>query len=54
MNQPTRLRADHLTEAFGITNPVPRLSWEPAGGHSSADVLPAGGQQRLGYGPGGV
>ena len=53
MNQPTRLRADHLTEAFGITNPVPRLSWEPAG-DSSADVLPAGGQQRLGYGPGGV
>ena len=29
---PTRLRAEHLREAMGITNTAPRLSWTPPAG----------------------
>ena len=32
MNQPTRLRVEHLSEAFGITTTCPRLSWTPPEG----------------------
>ncbi|CAH0299737.1 hypothetical protein SRABI26_04497 [Arthrobacter sp. Bi26] len=32
MNHPTRLRTDHLSEAFGITNTLPRFSWTPPNG----------------------
>ncbi|WP_018772750.1 alpha-L-rhamnosidase [Arthrobacter sp. 131MFCol6.1] len=32
MNHPTRLRAEHLSEAFGITITRPRLSWTPPEG----------------------
>lgn len=32
MNHPTRLRAEHLNEAFGITTTRPRLSWTPPEG----------------------
>lgn len=32
MNQPTHLRVEHLSEAFGITTTRPRLSWTPPEG----------------------
>ncbi|BCW71056.1 alpha-L-rhamnosidase [Arthrobacter sp. NicSoilB8] len=32
MNHPTRLRTDHLSEAFGVTNPLPKFSWTPPEG----------------------
>ena len=32
MNQPTHLRTDHLSEAFGITNTLPKFSWTPPNG----------------------
>jgi alpha-L-rhamnosidase len=32
MNHPTHLRTDHLSEAFGITNALPKFSWTPPHG----------------------
>ena len=32
---PTRLRVEHLREAMGITNTIPRLSWTPPVGTSA-------------------
>lgn len=32
MDKPTRLRTDHLREAFGITRTAPRFSWTPPQG----------------------
>ena len=32
MTAPTRLRAEHLSEAMGLTTTVPRLSWTPPAG----------------------
>ncbi|RKR29871.1 alpha-L-rhamnosidase [Arthrobacter oryzae] len=32
MNHPTHLRTEHLSEAFGITNTLPRFSWTPPQG----------------------
>lgn len=32
MTAPTRLRAEHLSEAMGLTVPAPRLSWTPPAG----------------------
>lgn len=32
MSAPTRLRAEHLAEAMGLTVPEPRLSWTPPAG----------------------
>ena len=35
MTAPTRLRAEHLSEAMGLTIREPRLSWTPPGGTTS-------------------
>ena len=32
MNHPTHLRTDHVSEAFGITNTLPKFSWTPPRG----------------------
>jgi alpha-L-rhamnosidase len=32
MTAPTRLRAEHLAEAIGLTTTRPRLSWTPPAG----------------------
>lgn len=32
MNPPTHLRTDHVSEAFGITNTLPKFSWTPPRG----------------------